>query len=316
MASAKENLEHLSSLLASTPTIDVVLAARGKDEELSKITYRLVNLSPGAKSFFANVVKAAVVDAASDWSLRPFDLLYKADDHEVEYRTVTASEAPRGTVANGVSNPGGLSPFSAEDSSFMKDLRFSIVILGAATEKPVYLFRVFTRANELKRKPGAALISRDGMYSRLEENVLLFTEQIDCFLVEEHLFVISKSNYRKIFDEFAVIEQKSREAALALNSVVPIANFVDFQKACASQIAMADKLIAVSKRPYFSELTIRKLEPVIKEFQLEVQINSNGQMIFDPTPKGRWHILKLIDDDYLRSSMTENLYEVNSKSQM
>lgn len=315
MATPKENLEHLTSLLVEPPTIDVVLAARGKGEALSKTSYRLVNMSSDAKGFFAKVAKTAVADAAPNWVLRPFDLLCKADPHEVEYLTVSSSEAPRATVSSALSSPGGLPVFSGDDSAFMGDLRFSVVILGATSEKPVYLFRVFTKANELKRKPGTALISHNGMYSRLEENVLLFTEQIDCVLIDEHLFVISKGNYRKIFDEFAEIEKKSREAASVLQSVVPIANFSDFEDACASQIAMADKLIAVSKRPYFVELTVSKLEPIIKEFELEVKINSSGEMIFDPTPKGRWHILKLIDDDYLRSSMTENLYEVNSKSQ-
>lgn len=35
--------------------------------------------------------------------------------------------------------------------------------------------------------------------------------------------------------------------------------------------------------------------------------------MFDPAPDKRWLILKLLDDDYLESVMTELKYESNSK---
>ena len=35
------------------------------------------------------------------------------------------------------------------------------------------------------------------------------------------------------------------------------------------------------------------------------------QLVFQTDPEHRWRILKLVDDDYLRSSMTDHRYEVN-----
>jgi hypothetical protein len=55
----------------------------------------------------------------------------------------------------------------------------------------------------------------------------------------------------------------------------------------------------------------------IVEFGRNIQIVAEGEaerFVFDPSPKLRWEILKLLDDDFVRSSLTQNRYEVNSKS--
>jgi hypothetical protein len=45
-------------------------------------------------------------------------------------------------------------------------------------------------------------------------------------------------------------------------------------------------------------------------------VNGSEQLVFHPDPQNRWRILKLLDDDYLHSSLTTVDYEVNSKSPM
>jgi hypothetical protein len=39
-----------------------------------------------------------------------------------------------------------------------------------------------------------------------------------------------------------------------------------------------------------------------------------GKLLFEGSLARRWLILKLLDDDYLGSTMTHEKYEVNSKS--
>jgi hypothetical protein len=54
----------------------------------------------------------------------------------------------------------------------------------------------------------------------------------------------------------------------------------------------------------------------IRENELPiVSVMEDGveKLVFDPEPSRRWILLKLLDDDYLTSVMTELKYEVNSK---
>ena len=47
-------------------------------------------------------------------------------------------------------------------------------------------------------------------------------------------------------------------------------------------------------------------------FNLDVVVRK-GKLVFDESPKRRWLILKLLDDDHLGSSMTRMKYLSNSK---
>ena len=63
------------------------------------------------------------------------------------------------------------------------------------------------------------------------------------------------------------------------------------------------------------DLYIAKLEPVIRDFALDVETVQDAgvtKLVFDPRPDRRFLILELLDDDYLLSTMTELRYEVNS----
>lgn len=313
---AKEVLEELDALVSDAPEVEVAVAFNPQGAETTSPKLRALNLAEDAEDFFRGVVVKAVVKPAARWNLRPLDILYKPEEREVEYQDLDEIEPVKLALAP-LDNLAPVEAFSPTDTDVVNGLRYSAVVLTGSDGQRAYFFRVFTAANELTRKPWAALVLRDGAYSEVEEQVFLFSEQVDCFVFKETVFVVNKNNYRKIFDLLERIQKEAGKAADALNKVVPIINFDEFKSACRSQTTMADKVIEVSKRDYFSSLSVPKLKPIIDEFGLNVDLDEDGErLIFDPRPAGRWHILRLVDDDYLRSSLTDHRYEVNSKTSM
>ncbi len=130
--------------------------------------------------------------------------------------------------------------------------------------------------------------------------------------------MLRKLDFRRIFDQIAEVLKKAKAAAGELHQMVPIANFADFENACSSDSRLADKLLSVRGRDYFSQLSYQMLQPVINQFNLTIPtetVQGQTHLVFEPEPAKRFGILKLIDDDYLRSSMTGHGYEANSKSQ-
>ena len=80
---------------------------------------------------------------------------------------------------------------------------------------------------------------------------------------------------------------------------------------------MLSKLAQIARKPYLGRVTMQDMRRTIDEFHLGVQIvQENGQekLLFEGSLAKRWLILKLLDDDYLGSTMTHEKYEVNSKS--
>jgi hypothetical protein len=276
-------------------------------------------LTDDALRFFRDVVVAKSVLQpidTGDWRLLDLDPVYRQESTDVEHAPVAA--VPEVQLA--CSYFANLAPFPSFDgaNAFVKRLRYYVIVAGAPGGKQAFFFRSFSASAELQRKRGTALVRRDGQFDRVEDKVFLFDEAIDCFVFDGELFVTRKSDYRRIFQQFAALQARARAVATSLNQQVPIKNFSAFSDACANQPGMADKLIAVSGRSYFPTLSVTTLEPVIKEFRLDITIddvNGQQQLVFETDPAHRWLILRLLDDDYLKSSLTNLQYESNSKLQ-
>jgi hypothetical protein len=98
---------------------------------------------------------------------------------------------------------------------------------------------------------------------------------------------------------------------------VPISNADAFRATCTGQLQMLSKLAQIAGKPYLGRVTIQDIRRTIDEFHIAVQIvHEEGQdkLLFEGSLTKRWLILKLLDDDYLGSTMTHEKYEVNSKS--
>jgi hypothetical protein len=98
---------------------------------------------------------------------------------------------------------------------------------------------------------------------------------------------------------------------------IPVSNADEFRAACTSQMQMMSKLAQIARKPYLNRVTLRDIRRTIDEFQLDVRVvEENGQrkLLFEANPNKRWLILKLLEDDFLGSVMTNQKYEVNFKS--
>jgi hypothetical protein len=119
-----------------------------------------------------------------------------------------------------------------------------------------------------------------------------------------------------MFAYFEGLRAKARDTIEAVHARVPISNVGEFEEACMANSLMLTKLASIARRPYLNRVTFADVEKTIKTFGLEVQVvggKGAKALVFDQSREGRWRILKLLDDDYLGSIMTEERYEVNSK---
>ncbi len=112
------------------------------------------------------------------------------------------------------------------------------------------------------------------------------------------------------------ISHQATETLKLVTTQIPIKNQEAFEKACTTQLSMMEKLSRIAKNPYLKSLTLADIQRTIREFKLDIEVvgkNQEAQLVFDPHPQKRWLILKLLDDDYLDSTLTRKRYEVNSK---
>lgn len=316
---AAEALSDLVDLFLVGDTLvgDLELAAAARPRPDQQWDVRAVSLAGEAEAYFRNVIRTAVFENVDGWRLRKLDPLYKPEADQVEWADV--SDVPEISLAiDRYSNLSAFAPFAEGDDDFKRRMVYWVSVLTGAGQGTAFFFRSFSASAELERKRGTAFVARDGTFRRVTERIFLFDESIDCFAFDGYVFVIRKYDFRRVFDQLAAVRRKAKRVARELHGRVPIANIDAFADACSAQVSMADKLLAVRKRDYFEQLSYNMLQPVIDEFHLNIPvqtINGTPHLVFETSVEKRWRILNLIDDDYLRSSMTGHRYEVNSKTE-
>jgi len=145
-----------------------------------------------------------------------------------------------------------------------------------------------------------APVTISGTFHLVEERIFLFDQAIDCFVYDEYIFVLRKSDFRSIFEQMKVVFDKARNAAGDLHGKLPISNFSDFQNACGSDSRLADKMLAIRQRDYFDQLSYTLVKPVIEEFKLDIPVTNGkgGQVELEfRSPAMRRRLLALDDDE-------------------
>jgi hypothetical protein len=313
---AKDTLAELSDFLNDDFEVEVATVARGQGNGPPEL--RALSLADDAEQFFADVIVARVAEQLDPmaWSVKKLDPLYKPEPDEIEWQRLDALD-PVTYAVDKLENLSALVPFDGTQEAYKKRLSYWAAVLTHEDGRQAFFFRSFSPQSELKRKRGAALVSRQGTFSVVEETIFLFDDQIDCFVFGDYVYIVRKRDFRRIFDQLAAVLRRAKKAARDLHAKVPIANFADFEQACGTDSRLADKVLAVRQRDYFEQLSYVMLAPVITEFSLNIptqQVDGETQLVFRSEPDQRFRILKLVDDDYLRSSMTNHRYEVNSKT--
>lgn len=145
-----------------------------------------------------------------------------------------------------------------------------------------------------------------------DQRVLRFDDRFDMLIDTKSLYVLRQEAFETLFvDREAWKARVPAQVDLLVESGLPIKNLPELVEACQGNLNMMRKLQRIAEGGYLEQLSIGKIEALVKEFKLDPGVISEGKLYFDP--KNRWEILRVLDDDYLRSGMTDRRYEVNSK---
>ena len=202
----------------------------------------------------------------------------------------------------------------------MRSLTISVspqIVVSPSARRHAVFFRTYSPKKELTRKAGFAALLSHGHYNKVDTKIFLFDRKVDCFSWGGYLFIYNVTAFQRIFKYFEELRAKADETVTAILTQIPISNEEAFRVAGTGQMQIMSKLAQIATKPYLGQVTMRDIRRTITEFQLEVQIvREDGQekILFDPSPDRRWLILKLLDDDFLGSIMTNQKYSVNSKS--
>lgn len=296
--------------------VTVCLASLSTDGDAPK--FEKLQLSDDLTGDFRDIVQAILAKRKKDAErgdlvLRAYDAGSKPDPHEVEHVDLSEHDTIKNQIAS-LSSLADLGVFAVSDD-FVSGLRFYVIVIQAEHSSPIYCFRSYSPKKELRRSPIIAAILSRGTFDRVRKPLFLFDQHIDCMSRNGEMFVFNKDKFQKIFRFFEMVLKTAKATLRTIKARVPISNFSEFEKACEGHLQMLAKLKNIATKEYLMRITIADIKKVIKEFpQLGIKTTkSDGKemLVFDPLDK--WALLRLLDDDYLKSLMTGQNYEVTGK---
>ncbi|MBV9593547.1 MAG: DUF4868 domain-containing protein [Actinobacteria bacterium] len=174
------------------------------------------------------------------------------------------------------------------------------------------------RANRL-----FGLVRRGGRYDRIEAaDMLLMRPDFDVVVLAGQAFFFRKVAFERAFGFLDELRQASAETFDQVTDRLRIDGLAELRAACTTQPQMMAKMASVRRTmdedpDYAAAMTMPRLIAYVEAHPtINIEVAGTGadrRLVFDPSPARRWQIVKLLDDDFLHSVLTEREYEAAGK---
>jgi Domain of unknown function (DUF4868) len=316
MSDQKSALDRILQLNLIDAVVSVCLAAMIGNDDAP--VFEKLQLSDELTEDFRGTVRKMIEkhknnDENGDLVLRRYDARSKPESFEVEYVSLSDHGAIKNQVRS-LSSVANLGIFDGRDD-FVTGIRFYAIIVQPREGDPVYCFRSYSPKKELGRSRLFGALFSGGHFDRVREPMFLFDQNIDCVSRGDDMFIFNKDRFHKIFRFFEMVLKAAKTTLKIIKTKIPIANYDDFETACIGHLQMQAKLKNIAGKSDLGKIKMVDIKKVLREFPgLNVEItkkNGKEMLVFNPSDK--WALLRLLDDDYLKSLMTDKNYEVTGK---
>jgi Kiwa protein KwaB-like len=281
---------------------------------------RRVNPTQNIANRFREIASRWAQARARDRTFVAYAAGRKPADYELSFLAIQGSDSIENVIAS-MAEPIAVGLYSEGDDEFDSDLRFYVVAAHVPNPGWVYFFKAKGESLRLKRTSKIPLVPSGNVYDELAADPLMFDETFDAVVADGYALMVNQATFER---SLAFVEQARAAATATLDQLlatVQVTNAADFLTAAGTDLNMVSKLRSIAEkmatsRAYSAAMTTAKLIEFAEKQGIPIdteEVEGVRQFVFHPDPQHRWRILKLMDDDYLHSSLTDTDYEVNSK---
>lgn len=311
----QDALERLHAFVADADTVNVLMVAEAEDSGEGEVAFEVqrLDMTQQLAERFRDIVLVNATNNVGESRAVPYSTGYKLDRQELFYIDLDQDQSTAETM-NFIESVTEPAMFTKEED-FTERLAFYSIVFEDTDGTRAAFHRKHAPKNQLSRGFVARFV--DNQYEELESQSYLFDDKIDFFTWGDYLFIRGAYHFRLIFKHFAQLQREVATNVDRVISSVPIHNQDEFFEACRNQPQMVSKVARVANQPYLDEVTMDAIKETIDEFDLDIETrmaNGTEKLVFEKDIDKRWIILKMLDDDYLGSVLTDRKYETNSKS--
>lgn len=188
----------------------------------------------------------------------------------------------------------------------------------------VAVFVQSLRSNQIvARSNKLGVFIRNGVLDVPDGEVLILNSDVSAVLVGGYVFFRNRSQFQQLTGLLDELRKEASTTFATVTKQLRIDGLEYMAAAVTGAPAMLGKMASIQRKldqypKYREALTMPKLVAFALDHpECGVEITGEGDdatLVFHNDPQRRFKILKLLDDDYLRSELTTLEYEANSKS--
>ena len=305
-----------------TCPMTVYLASSDKNDLLPKFEQVLMTpkLTDGFREIINTILRTYQKELGGNHTLfLEYAIESVLEENEIEYFEL----ATRNTIVEQIEPLKLLTDIEtfSEDKDFINGIRFYVIVAQPDESEPMYFYHFYTPKKILKRSGLHAILGLRGEYDLIDERCISFEESIDCISHNGFMFILHKENFQKMFQFLEEVRVTAQETLDVINDGLPIQNFDEFVRACNGNMTMLRKLKKIASKPYIKNLKMSDVRKIIETNHLPVEIVEVGgqeRILFNPQARARekYALLRIFNDDYLKSLMTGINYETTGKREL
>lgn len=313
--------EQAATSLAELPDL-VELGLRfiaiGPDQDGDLSGFR-INLSATAQLAIAEIAQATR-KRVQDGTLLAYEPAVLIPPQHWMY--VSETDAATLAVIEDVVAKQDLKPFDGT-APHAPNIKMVAARFSTEDHRAITFYRIADSLLQFKKSRLLGLVQEGNVYHRLDPaDVLLLRTDFDVVVIDGFAYFTKKATFERAFGFLEQLQKESRATFMAVTRHLRIKGFEELQQACTSQPQMMAKMASIkrsmeSDAEYADAMTMDNLIAYIEKHpSVEIEVAGAGdarELVFDPRPARRFQILKLLDDDFLRSLLTAREYEAGSK---
>jgi Kiwa KwaB-like protein len=173
------------------------------------------------------------------------------------------------------------------------------------------------------RSTKVGLVIRRGVLDVPHGDVIMLNSDVSAVITGDYVFFRNRSAFQQLFGLLDEIRKQAAATFATVTAGVRIDGIEEMAQVVTGSPAMLGKMASIQRKlnkypKYRESLTmdnIVKFARAHPEYGVSLIGNgANTRLVFRKDPQTRFKILKLLDDDFLRSELTTLEYEANSKS--
>lgn len=242
------------------------------------------------------------------------------DDGEVMW--ISTSEVPfLAGLASDVDDLSSLATFDPQVG--LRSLKFFVVRMKTPTGTATF-YQYILPAQVVARTTRFSLVMRRGMITTpTNHNLLEFDRRVNAAVVGDIAFFTNLREFQRIFEFLEELRAQADETFQAITEPLRIEGSDQMRAAVTGSPIMLAKMASIQRKldshpAYRDAMTMPNLIAFIRTRpECGVEIVGEGddaRIVFDGSPRNRFKLLRLLDDDFLSSDLTKLHYEANSKS--